>query len=485
MRKTEAMTEMKSNDNSYGMSDYRDEQKKLVQKAAFLEAYLGKVAKVELDLEVGDIVLTGRYKNKRNVVKEIGTDELGQPTVNGMKLLAMRLEKKMPKNRQSKETQKQALVGLESKTAFLEGYFHKDAADIAVGGGSGFLPGLHAETLPEDPMGRMRSTYLMDPGGYFPRMPQLQKFKPRWESIKEKYEKLREPLEARRDTLWEEDAQVPSDDTPEAQAERDAIEDQLTDTYNKSRDLYNKQKIEMERAMADAARESDDPIMRQEHVDAARRALPTVKVRAAGGRRPAHSVNAYYNPEESVVQLPPVGTKSLSTLFHEFTHASDPAINVDPRAALRSDGWVEAELPAMAAERSVDWSPYAKSPSIPRTPYGRGIQQHGPQLTGHIDRDLAHLRTWMHALRGIPHTQLRDTNPYAYNASKLTPQQRASNLHNAYQTWLKSQMAASKRNADTVARQKAEKQRQKAVLPASGSSAVGWEKPPKKGANLE
>jgi 8-oxo-dGTP pyrophosphatase MutT (NUDIX family) len=45
MRKGEAMSEMKSNDNSYGMSDYRDEQKKLVQKTAFMEGYLSKTAR--------------------------------------------------------------------------------------------------------------------------------------------------------------------------------------------------------------------------------------------------------------------------------------------------------------------------------------------------------------------------------------------------------------------------------------------------------
>ena len=41
-----------------------------------------------LDLEVGDVILTGRFKNKRTVVKKLGTDDLGQPTVNGMKVLS-------------------------------------------------------------------------------------------------------------------------------------------------------------------------------------------------------------------------------------------------------------------------------------------------------------------------------------------------------------------------------------------------------------
>jgi len=57
-----------------------------------------------LDLEVGDIILTGRFKNKRTVVKKIGTDKLGQPTINGMKVLSFRIEKLMPKSKWSKKS---------------------------------------------------------------------------------------------------------------------------------------------------------------------------------------------------------------------------------------------------------------------------------------------------------------------------------------------------------------------------------------------
>ena len=57
-----------------------------------------------LDVKVGDIILTGRFKNKRTVVKEIGTDENGQPTINGMKALNFRIEKLMPKSKWSKKS---------------------------------------------------------------------------------------------------------------------------------------------------------------------------------------------------------------------------------------------------------------------------------------------------------------------------------------------------------------------------------------------
>lgn len=59
---------------------------------------------LDLDLEVGDVILTGRFKNKRATVKEIGVDELGQPTVNGMKVLKFRIEKLMPKSKWSRES---------------------------------------------------------------------------------------------------------------------------------------------------------------------------------------------------------------------------------------------------------------------------------------------------------------------------------------------------------------------------------------------
>lgn len=59
---------------------------------------------LDLDLEVGDVILTGRFKNKRTEVKEIGVDDLGQPTVNGMKALNFRIEKLMPKSKWSKQS---------------------------------------------------------------------------------------------------------------------------------------------------------------------------------------------------------------------------------------------------------------------------------------------------------------------------------------------------------------------------------------------
>ena len=59
---------------------------------------------ITLDIKVGDILLGGKYKNKRIEVKEIGTDEIGQPTINGKSLLKFRIEKHLPDEKKSKKT---------------------------------------------------------------------------------------------------------------------------------------------------------------------------------------------------------------------------------------------------------------------------------------------------------------------------------------------------------------------------------------------
>jgi len=59
---------------------------------------------LKLNLKVGDVIFTGRFKNKRAVVKEIGIDDLGQPTINGRKALSFRIEKLMPKKAWSQKT---------------------------------------------------------------------------------------------------------------------------------------------------------------------------------------------------------------------------------------------------------------------------------------------------------------------------------------------------------------------------------------------
>ena len=64
-----------------------------------------KTAAITLPINIGDIILGGKFKNKRIEVKSIGTDELGQPIINkDRKLLSVRIEKKLPEGMWSSKT---------------------------------------------------------------------------------------------------------------------------------------------------------------------------------------------------------------------------------------------------------------------------------------------------------------------------------------------------------------------------------------------
>ena len=48
---------------------------------------------INLPIEIGDVVLGGKFKNKRIVVKNIGRNEKGDVTINGRPLLKYRIIK--------------------------------------------------------------------------------------------------------------------------------------------------------------------------------------------------------------------------------------------------------------------------------------------------------------------------------------------------------------------------------------------------------
>ena len=48
-----------------------------------------------IPVEVGDTIMVGKFRNKPVKVKEIGIDELGQPTINGNPILKFRIPKLM------------------------------------------------------------------------------------------------------------------------------------------------------------------------------------------------------------------------------------------------------------------------------------------------------------------------------------------------------------------------------------------------------
>ena len=50
---------------------------------------------IKLDVEIGDTVLMGKFKNKKTIVKSIGKDDHGMPTINGKKVATFRIIKRV------------------------------------------------------------------------------------------------------------------------------------------------------------------------------------------------------------------------------------------------------------------------------------------------------------------------------------------------------------------------------------------------------
>jgi hypothetical protein len=61
---------------------------------------------IEVPIEIGDVILTGRFKNHKVTVKEIGKDDYGLPTVNGKGILKIRIQKLLPEK--EKEVKKES-----------------------------------------------------------------------------------------------------------------------------------------------------------------------------------------------------------------------------------------------------------------------------------------------------------------------------------------------------------------------------------------
>ncbi len=66
--------------------------KMITLKLKSLKEYINE--EIKLNVKVGDTVLMGKFKNKKVVVKSIGEDEWGMPTINGKKAVTFRIPKK-------------------------------------------------------------------------------------------------------------------------------------------------------------------------------------------------------------------------------------------------------------------------------------------------------------------------------------------------------------------------------------------------------
>jgi len=63
---------------------------------------------ISIPVEIGDTILTGKFKNKAVVVKTIGVDDHGMATINGKKVVTFRIKKeeKLGESKMSKKKQK-------------------------------------------------------------------------------------------------------------------------------------------------------------------------------------------------------------------------------------------------------------------------------------------------------------------------------------------------------------------------------------------
>lgn len=60
---------------------------------------------IQIPIEIGDVILTGKFKNHKVTVKEIGLDDHQLPTVNGKGIMKIRIEKLMKPKEPKKENE--------------------------------------------------------------------------------------------------------------------------------------------------------------------------------------------------------------------------------------------------------------------------------------------------------------------------------------------------------------------------------------------
>jgi hypothetical protein len=67
---------------------------------------------INIPVEIGDTILTGKFKNKVTVVKEIGSDDYGMPTINGKKVVTFRIKKNIGENKMDKKKKQKLDEGM-------------------------------------------------------------------------------------------------------------------------------------------------------------------------------------------------------------------------------------------------------------------------------------------------------------------------------------------------------------------------------------
>ena len=95
--------------------------------AAVYRSYINKMKKktkkknedINIPVEIGDTILTGRFKNKKVVVKSIDKDEHGMPTINGKKITTFRVLKNKT-NQKNESSITSNIKGVKGYSPFVE-----------------------------------------------------------------------------------------------------------------------------------------------------------------------------------------------------------------------------------------------------------------------------------------------------------------------------------------------------------------------------
>ena len=90
---------------------------------------------MKLPIEIGDLLLRGKWRNQKEIVKKFGYNKDGQPTINGRTILNFRIAKTYDKAKQDQDAAIDNMIDMNENTlkGFIkEGFIEEsDASDAA------------------------------------------------------------------------------------------------------------------------------------------------------------------------------------------------------------------------------------------------------------------------------------------------------------------------------------------------------------------
>jgi hypothetical protein len=88
---------------------------------------------IKLDINIGDTLLGGRWRNKQVKVKRIGKDKNGQVTINGKGLLKFRVWKDLPKSMKKKYSLKESYEKIKDDASLYLSHLTDDGFKLDIG----------------------------------------------------------------------------------------------------------------------------------------------------------------------------------------------------------------------------------------------------------------------------------------------------------------------------------------------------------------